>query len=364
MLIKKEDQIIITEENGVTIVSNPAQPLYPNAEFIWEEELSIGEEDGDSNYVFYRAYNIVVDSKENIYVLDTGNHRVQVFNKEGSFLYSFGKKGEGPGEFQMPFGMCIFEDEKLYILDGQTRRVSIFKVIGEFINSFDIIDGSAQYLYLDDYENLYYAKSIMGKTPGDRTINVSKYNFKGDLLATFHEVSDNRMKIVRNGSNVSFIIKMFLPRTVWSVSSQGNLFSGLGDKYHIDVKNSEGKLMRTINREWQPISVTSDDKKDVLDQTQKLSTPMKNEVEFEDTKPAFSRFLVDDSQNLWIQLYTEFGEENKIYDVFNSEGKYIYHIKIPFSPTYFKNGKFYRIDRTEDGVELIKRYNYSWKNND
>ena len=46
---------------------------------------------------------IAVDSSNVVYVVDHGNHRVSVFTSEGQFIKSFGREGEGPGEFDFLF---------------------------------------------------------------------------------------------------------------------------------------------------------------------------------------------------------------------------------------------------------------------
>ena len=88
---------------------------------------------------------------------------------------------------------------------------------------------------------------------------------------------------------------------------------------------------------------------------------MIKEIEFRNTKPAFSRFTIDDQNNLWVKLYTEFGFEENRYDVFDPEGKYLYQVEISIRPNLFKNGKIYTIERTEDGIAMVKRYSYHWE---
>ena len=131
---KKDGDILITEENGVTTVANPEVPLYPDAKFLCEEELSIGLEDGDSNYVFFRINGIEADSEGNIYVLDGGNFQIKVFNETGEFLYSFGKKGQGPGEFLGPLQFGMDKNENIHILDMRNRRMTIVTKKGEKIS--------------------------------------------------------------------------------------------------------------------------------------------------------------------------------------------------------------------------------------
>ena len=358
---KQTGDIQITKENGVTIVSNPAQPLYPNTKLVYEEELSIGEEEGDSNYVFYRPANIVVDSEEHIYLLDSGNNRVQVFDAAGKFLYSFGKKGQGPGEFMMAYSMVLSGDEKLYILDLQNRRMSVFQKNGKYLQGFDIKEGSPQFLFIDENENLFMGKILRGKTPNDQKISIGKYDINGNLLLTFKEFAMNSIKFIRSGKSVTAIPIMFNPSAAWTVDNRGNVYSGLGDQYVVDVQSADSMVVKQIKRNWQPIPVTSEDKNKYNERFKSQLSSMIKEIEFRNTKPAFSRFTIDDQNNLWVKLYTEFGFEENRCDVFDPEGKYLYQVEISIRPDLFKNGKIYTIERTEEGIAMVKRYGYHWE---
>ncbi len=64
------------------------------------EELAIGTVEGDDPYLFAHIPDLSVDDRGNIYVLDSGNKRVGVFDRDGQFLRHLATAGEGPGEKQ------------------------------------------------------------------------------------------------------------------------------------------------------------------------------------------------------------------------------------------------------------------------
>lgn len=79
----------------VTAYSIPALPK--NIKFSFKEDMSIGLEYGDENLMFGGISNICLDSKENIYISDWKNSRIQKFDIDGNFLESLAiKKGQGP----------------------------------------------------------------------------------------------------------------------------------------------------------------------------------------------------------------------------------------------------------------------------
>ena len=77
-----------------------------------------------------------VQSDEYFIVSDWGEHCVQVFNSEGHFLYSFGKKGEGDGEFNSPFGLLVTQSKHLLVCDPGNQRIQVFELNGTFVAKF------------------------------------------------------------------------------------------------------------------------------------------------------------------------------------------------------------------------------------
>jgi hypothetical protein len=88
----------IEVENGIKVIINPKEPIYGKNIFILTEELSIGKAGRGEEYIFSRIRSIAVDEKERIYVLDTKEAHVKVFDKNGDYIKTMGRKGQGPGE--------------------------------------------------------------------------------------------------------------------------------------------------------------------------------------------------------------------------------------------------------------------------
>ncbi len=85
---------------------------------------------------FSRPCAIVYDEK-NLFVLDSEDEEIKVFSKGGGFLYAFGKKGQGPGEFQMPSDIDILGDQ-IFVSDGANRRVQVLDKKGAYCWSFKV----------------------------------------------------------------------------------------------------------------------------------------------------------------------------------------------------------------------------------
>jgi DNA-binding beta-propeller fold protein YncE len=86
---------------------------------------------GDTSGRFFRPKGIALDSEGHLYVVDGLLHMVQVFNAEGQLLYYFGKRGGGLGEFQLPAGLFIDQDDRVFVVDSYNHRVQVFRYYGQ-----------------------------------------------------------------------------------------------------------------------------------------------------------------------------------------------------------------------------------------
>ncbi len=87
-----------------------------------------GELNGPSGLVF--------DKDDNLYIVDSGNHRVQVFTKDGKFLHKWGSYGAGEGQFNLPWGIALDNAGDVYVADWKNDRVQKFTPDGKFLASF------------------------------------------------------------------------------------------------------------------------------------------------------------------------------------------------------------------------------------
>ncbi|HLY18000.1 MAG TPA: 6-bladed beta-propeller [Bryobacteraceae bacterium] len=80
--------------------------------------------------------NVAVDSEGDVYVTDTFNNRVQIFDADGEFLGAFGKNGDGPGHFERPKGIAVDCDRHIWVVDAAQDRVKVFDREGRLLIYF------------------------------------------------------------------------------------------------------------------------------------------------------------------------------------------------------------------------------------
>ena len=77
-----------------------------------------------------------VDSDGNLYVCDTLNNRIEIFDADGKFISTFGKAGDGPGYFARPKGVAIDSDNHIWVADGMQDRVQVFNQERQLLITF------------------------------------------------------------------------------------------------------------------------------------------------------------------------------------------------------------------------------------
>lgn len=82
---------------------------------------------------FGGATNVAVDADGNIYVTDTMNSRVEIFDADGNFVSTFGKAGDGPGYFFRPKGIAIDSDGHVWVADQYQDRLQVFNREGQLL---------------------------------------------------------------------------------------------------------------------------------------------------------------------------------------------------------------------------------------
>jgi DNA-binding beta-propeller fold protein YncE len=79
-----------------------------------------GEGDGEFN----RPQGVAVDSNGNVYVVDTGNNRVQKFSSSGGFLTKWGSEGSGDSQFDNPSAIAVDSSGNVYVADTGNHRIA------------------------------------------------------------------------------------------------------------------------------------------------------------------------------------------------------------------------------------------------
>jgi hypothetical protein len=380
-----EEKAKIQKSDDVIVVANPKIPEL-KMRIVFKEELSIGLIEGDENYMFSDMISFNTDGDGNFYVSDMEALRIQKYSPEGKHLLTIGRKGQGPGEFQSLSVVRFDKDDNLYICDVTGRKISFFSKEGEFLKQINMPGA---------YENLYInSKGLMvsskyEQVPADNSLTMfSTYELFDEEftpLAELHKIKremalpgrdlSSRTQIMANMIN----LMVYQPQEFLTLAKNDFIYFGHPDKYEINIFSPEGKLVKKITRDYEPVPVSKKDIKtfeeeisqeeNFIDAPEDFRKKVFQLIKYPKYKPAYQSFTLVQGgfgqsytlmENGWLALIVDSVKgEYTIFDLFNQEGRYIANFKttVPVEGLFFNNGKAYSV-ATENDYLFVKRYTF------
>jgi len=359
-----EDKIVIKTENGIPVVYNPKNPAPPEGSprsLALRHDLTIGEDDTDPNSMFSELRSIQVDDQENIYALDMKEIKIKVFDKNGKFLRSFGKKGKGPGEIDSPIRMEMDRRGNIVIDDMGNNKLLFFSPEGTCIRELPTGKYWALIRFKFDSEGNIYADTRAYEET-KMTSELKKFNPDFKPVATFTSFVDKRPDR-RNISafGPSFSLQMRRDDLlIWTISET--------DRYEFTVVNTDGQTVKKILKDYDPVKITGTLRDRLIKESWgEEGIPADVKFDIPSHFPSLYYFIIDDEDRFYVCTYAyeeRDGDYWRYYDVFDSEGRYIAKFCLPQREMVFqvKKGKLYcMVQESEEGIPLVKRYNMIWK---
>lgn len=103
-----------------------------------------GEEGGNFNH----PYGITQAPDGRLIVVDTHNHRIQLFEADGTFVSEWGGLGSGEGEFEYPYDAATTPDGRIFVVDCYNHRIQVFESDGTFVRQWgETGPGVGQFYY-------------------------------------------------------------------------------------------------------------------------------------------------------------------------------------------------------------------------
>jgi len=336
---------------GTEFLVSQTKVIKNKAKGIWEgkkrvtlkEELSIGVSEGDENLMFYEPMDVEVDREGNIYVLDKGNFRIQKFDKKGKFLLSFGRKGQGPGELLNCFDIELDTKGNVLVFDLDNSRISKFNSNGQLLTTLKL-EYQAMHGAIDSEDNIYVYSRHAGKL-------IHKYDPDGRYLFSFlDEIKFDLKRIephINELGNIEawkdrVLLTMIYPYTIYIFTKNGELL----EKIVTDVPYSQPPFLSPEGMVITNFIITG---LAVSSEGYIFNKAIYFKVPFD-----WKEKIKDIMENLY---------KNSFIDVFNSNGIYLLHQKIPdtvWSLSFDSNGNLYMIKQEED-YWIVVKYSVSFE---
>ena len=372
-----------SDSAGVTIAESSAFPEPGEGGWILGQipDLSIGAIEGDSLQQLFQVTGAVTLSDGRISLSENGTHQLRIFSPEGTFLESFGREGEGPGEFRDIRVMGTVGFDTLVVLDGRQRRTSRFHpevgflgqtllpeeagvamhsngmfgdgaiVFGGLIN-WDRGDATPTRGY-ERLTNPYYSVSLDGS-------GITHFGeFPGtEVVWTTGQIEG------RETLGASFVTFGLSPQ---AMARGDRMVLGTRDRYEVNVFDSTGMLERIIRIQTPPVPVAQEHLDGYLEEmlarlpSPELAPQVRagfRDIPHAETMPAFQALLLDSEGFLWVEDYNLPGDTLRTWTVFDEEGNAITRLSLPRNNRVLEIGSGFVLAVFQDelGVEYVRSY--------
>lgn len=195
---------------------------------------------------FVDPAGLATDVHGNLYVIDTGNHRVCKFDSQLNFVMEFGRFGWDAGELQSPTDLVVDKGVHLYIVDSGNRRIEKYNHEGAHIGTlFAEADAPSETPFLDLGAISFDPQGLLYVTDRENDV-VLRLDLFGTLLDQWGGFGYEPGQFNQ-------------PVGVW-VSPRSDVFVAEAGNNRIQVFNAVGNVVRQLPlpADFEPAALTGD----------------------------------------------------------------------------------------------------------
>jgi len=320
---KSDETYTVEMKDGVKYVHNHA-PLWGDTLKVTLEFVQrIGVLEGkDENYWFYKPNGVVVDKENNIYILDEGNFRIQKFDKNGKYLSTIGRRGQGPGEFESPLSLQMDSEENLYVGDYRKKCVLVLTKDGKEIKRI-MLHANLDHFRLTQEGNIIIptptGKILQSEDIAKDIRLISLYDMDGNFIREFGEFKDYGNNDITFDGN----------RFELNLDKHDNIYVAFVAQNKIEKYSYEGNLIFRADR---PLNYKVKIEMKTITYPPELGGATI-------TTPSFSRvskeICIDHKNRIWVNTYKKQKEKGDKpvdlfeFEIFNNDGILLGKLPIP-----------------------------------
>jgi hypothetical protein len=321
---------------------------------------------GRSELLFGSLASICEDDKGDFYVLDQREQTVFKFSPDGRLLLKFGRKGQGPGDFQSPGQIVFTAQHELAVLED-LYYVSFHKTDGAFIRRLDL-NGRLGLGYVGP--DRYYGWEWRPESRQQLLVDA-----KNSVVGTFHAVARDRFSALlpdETGRMVMFNYshEAYVPQFLFA-HGDGISAIGLSDRYEIALLDENGRTVTTIRRDLKPQELGARErdflKRGLRDFVKSKSWPDRVARELGDKIPAVknvvSAVLVSPEKIFVFRFPPDITADppRLPVDIFTRNGSFLGTADLPEVPLFVSANAMYFSRADADGNLYLVRQPYSLK---
>ncbi len=357
-------QVSVEIVDGRTVVHNPSRGLWNRQEELCiVEDLRLGTLDGDSPELFGVITAISVSGQGDIAILDGQAREVRLFDREGAHLATFGRSGEGPGEFQGPTAVHFDPLGRIWVVDARASVYHLFASDGLFVRAHRR-DPSAGVI-------VGYPGAVAADGFFDPALHVGPDRRVGRLyvrIDTTGAVADTLPPVVEIHRTFDDLLPAglspYIPRIISAPERGGDTWVASTDQYTVYRRSAVGDTILEIRVDSEERRLSAEQEDTVRAVIDRFDSPVAPPVDRRAARVGwqFLRSLhSDDDGRLFVRPMIEtFEGQDRLFDVFDVEGRYLGRIESDFDvgnrpPPTFTGGHVYAASEDEFGAPLMIR---------
>lgn len=345
--------------DGIKVITNPDESKYGEFAFELEENLAIGDVNNE-DYFFPRRVTLSVDNNGNIYVCDGGNRRVQKYDRDGMYVKTIGRQGQGPGEYNYPSRLFLDDDGNPCVSDS--RAFLYYDKDGVFKEKVQLA-GFYSRLIPGPHGTYIGSTQPNARAEGGAKITIVQIGKDGEPIHTIAESSVSYNKGLK-----ATVLHWYTNLAAFAQRIRDSFYYSFSRDYKISVADSNGSTIFIFKKKVEPQSITGEEKeltkKDGIYFMSGTREPEKAIV-FPDHRPYFRSIFSDDKGRLYVIRFKsilEREEQMSWVDVFSKEGIYLYQMNWSFIPALIKKGHMYEVRENEEtgDIKVIRHKITNW----
>ena len=356
-----------TLPSGMVVVTNPAQGVWDEAT-AWRVTpvVRIGVLEGEGPDLFGSITAIEVDPAGRIWVLDGQAQELRVFDADGRFVRTIGRKGGGPGEFNQVMGMAWDAAGRLWVVDPRNNRISILDTAGTFLTSHRTQGGFISMPWPGGFDDAGYFYNIAPYQSGTAfRMALVKYDTTGTALDTIHpprwQGPENFFEHVSNDGNSRMRTGVpYTPGLLQRFTRSGDFWFAHTGPYELYFRTAAGDTLLMATKPFDPLPVSSADRDSAIAGLEWF-TGQGGRVDrsrIPNIKPAIRGLHVGEDGTVWIVPTRPTGGDTPgtLFDVFAPNGRYLGQVHTPFPVSgvpIIRGGRFVTVSRDELEVQYV-----------
>lgn len=311
-------------------VKNPDQPEKGEWSFSPQKEW---ETESAGKDILVEIKGIRIDEQGNVFVLNGKLNKVHVFNPQGKYLFSFAKKGEGPGEIKESFDLFLIDH---LVIIPDMNKIHYFSRKGKYLKSISTIEMFIPYLFLDEYQVIAIPFSSFRKEQRD----VLLYNLQTKEKKEMFQIPKVRA-LQYSGKEMRLMLRMpfEVAEELVMVKSSEEIWYGYNNAYRIqrlDFTKKEQTSFTIEVCEREKISRSGKLKllEKVMEMQREIPKNILNTVadQIPDEMPYFHHLFTDRSGLIYVLTATSQHSHKRKVNIFSKQGKYLYRSFINLEP--------------------------------